>query len=202
MRCVSLSEIKSDAKTARKEFAKQLFIDAAKSIILREGIFNVTARKIAEITGYSYATIYHYFSDLNELFLETKLQMIQDMIACCKENTIIASDPLQNLKSQNRVFVDYFMENPNIFEFFYSYKMDDRNETAMKSLEIEKEYWDDYLPFVEKGAIRQSDIPIISRTITYAVFGMIMLYLSGNGLSKEILYTDLDNMVDLLLKGR
>lgn len=197
-----MSNTKPDVKNIKKENIKSMFVDAAKSIIIHDGISNVTARKIAEITGYSYASIYHYFSDLNELLLETKLLMIRDMIAYNKEKQegMQVSNPLQLIKEQTRFPVDYFMDNPNIFGFFYSYKMDARNEEAMRSLEIEKEYWDVFLPFAEKGTIKRRDISIIARTILYAVYGMITLCLSNNGLSKEDIYHDMDDMIDLLLK--
>lgn len=195
-----MNKTKTDAKSMNKQYIKLIFIDAVKSIILREGISNVTARKIGEITGYSYASMYHYFSDLNELFIETKLVMIQEMIHCGKENLIHTSDPLQIIKAQTRFPVDYYIDNPNIFEFFYSFKLDVRNEIALKSIDIEKGYWDVYLPFVEKGAIKRSDIPVIARTIMYAVYGMITLFLSNNGLTRQDIYQDLDRMIDLLLK--
>lgn len=195
-----MKDTKTDAKSMKKQYIKSIFINAVKSVILREGVSNVTARKIGEITGYSYATMYHYFSDLNELFLETKLVMIQDMIQCGKEKFIQPSDPLQLIKAQTRFPIDYYMDNPNIFEFFYSFKLDERNEIALKSIDIEKGYWDVYLPFVEKGAIKRSDIPVIARTIMYAVYGMITLYLSNNGLTREDIYQDMDRMIDLILK--
>jgi hypothetical protein len=46
------------------------------------------------------------------------------------------------------------------------------------------------------------DIPAISRAITYSVFGGITIYLPNNGLTKEEVYTDIDNTINLLLKGR
>ncbi len=195
-----MNNTKTDAKSMKKQYVKSIFINAVKSIILREGISHVTARKIGEITGYSYATMYHYFSDLNELFLETKLVMIQDMIQCGKEKFIQSTDPLQLIKAQTRFPIDYYMDSPNIFEFFYCFKLDERNEMALKSLDIEKGYWDIYLPFVEKGTIKRSDIPVIARTIMYAVYGMITLYLSNNGLTREDIYQDMDRMIDLMLK--
>jgi len=97
--------------------------------------------------------------------------------------------------------VDFFISNPNIFRFFYMFELDSRNEEAMKSLELEKAYYDDFMPFVESGRIREADIPALSRTILYSVFGIITLYLSNNGLTKEDIYRDMDQMIDILLKG-
>jgi AcrR family transcriptional regulator len=196
-----LNNIRVDAKNVKKEFVKSKFVDAAKSIIFKDGVSSVTARGIAEVTGYSYATMYHYFKDLNELLLETKLSMIRDMVRQREEQVANSDDPLQRMKDSARLPVDFFMENPNVFRFLYLYEMDVHNETAMKSLELEKAYYGDFLPFVEKGAIKGADIPIISRILTYSVFGMITLYLSNNGLKREEIYKDVDNMIDLLLKG-
>lgn len=196
-----MNDIRENAKNVKKEYVKSKFVDAAKTIIVKEGVLNVTVRRIAELTGYSYATIYHYFSDLDELLLETKLSMIRDMVFQGGQETTKAGDPLQQMKDNARMPVDYFTGNPNVFRFFYSYEMDSHNESAMRSLELEKMYYNDFLPFAESGIIRMQDIPAISRTILYSVFGMITLYLSGNGLTKEEIYKDIDNMIDIILKG-
>ncbi len=197
-----MSDIREDAKNVKKEFVKSKFVDAAKSIILQDGVLNVTVRRIAEITGYSYATIYHYFRDLNELLLETKLSMIRDMTASYSIQAALPEDPLEQKKQQAKHMAGFFIDNPNIFGFFYQYKMDESNATAMRSLELEKAYYNDFAPFVESGAICAADIPAISRAITYTVFGSITIYLSNSGLTKEEVFSDIDNIIDLFLKGR
>jgi len=196
-----LNGIHEDAKNIKKEFVKSKFIDAAKSIILKDGVSSVTVRRIAEITGYSYATIYHYFQDLSVLLLETKLYMIRDMVAASGTQTGKTGGSLEGIKQQARRTAGFFIDNPNIFGFFYQYKMDESNAMAMRSLELEKAYYDDFMPFVECGAIREADIPAISRSITYVVFGSITIYLSSNGLTREEVFKDIDNTIDLLLKG-
>ena len=200
--CRELSDIREDAKNVKKEFVKSKFIDAAKSIILQDDVLNVTVRRVAEMTGYSYATIYHYFQDLNELLLETKLSMIRDMAATGSLQTVVPEDPLEQKKQQAKQMAGFFIDNPNIFGFFYQYKMDESNATAMRSLELEKAYYNDFAPFVESGTISMADIPVISRAITYTVFGSITIYLSNNGLTREEVFSDIDNTIDLLLKGR
>jgi len=196
-----LNDIREDAKNIKKEFVKSKFVDAAKSIILRDGVLNVTVRRIAESTGYSYATIYHYFQDLNALLLETKLSMILDMLVSGGLQTVKNEDSLERVKQLARLTAGFFIDNPNIFEFFYQYKMEESNVTAMRSLELEKAYYDNFIPFVESGAINEPDIPTISRAITYTVFGSLTIYLSNNGMLREEGFKDIDNTIDLLLKG-
>lgn len=198
-----MSDIRKDAKNIKKDFVKSKFVDATKSIIYKEGVLSVTARGIAEKTGYSYATIYHYFRDLNELLLEAKLSMIRDMLATDGMQPVRSEDPLERIKQQARMTAEYFIDNPNIFGFFYQFKMDESSIVAMRSLELEKAYYGDFMPFVESGAIHETDIPAISRAIIYTVFGSITIYLSNNGLTREEVLTDIDNTINLfLLKGR
>lgn len=197
-----MNDIREGAKNVKKEFVKSKFIDAAKSIILQDGVSGVTVRRIAEITGYSYATIYHYFQDLDALLLDTKLSMIRDMVAAGGAQTVKTEGSLERIKQQARRTAGFFIDNPNIFGFFYQYKMDESNAMAMRSLELEKAYYDDFMPFVGSGTIREADIPAISRAITYMVFGSVTIYLSNNGLTREEAFKDIDNTIDLLLKGR
>lgn len=197
-----MNDIREDAKNIKKDYVKSKFVEAAKAIILQDGVLSVTVRRIAEITGYSYATIYHYFQDLNELLLETKLSMILDMAAPGSIQAITTEDPLEKKKQEVKLMAGFFIDNPNIFEFFYQYRMSETNATAMRSLELEKEYYDDFKPFVDGRVIREADIPAISRAIIYTVFGSITIYLSNNGLSREEVLKDIDNTLDLLLKGK
>ena len=180
-----MSDIREDSKNVKKEFVKSKFIEVAKEIILRDGVLKVTVRRIAEMTGYSYATIYHYFKDLNELLLETKLSIIRDMADPESFKTIKNENPLEQKKQEVKLMASFFIDNPNIFEFFYQYRMDETNATAMKSLKLEETYYDDFKPFVDSGIINESDIAAISRAIIYTVFGSVTIYLSNNGLSRE-----------------
>ena len=194
-----MTDIRADAKNVKKEYVKSKFVEAAKIIILQDGVSSVTARRIAELTGYSYASLYNYFTDLNELLLETKLFMIREMTQAGQDHASVMYDPLLHMKESMRKPVDFFITNPNIFRFFYMYELDYRNVEAMKSLELEKAYYQDFVPFVESGRIKEADIPALSRTILYSVFGIITLYLSNNGLTKDDIYRDVDRIIDLLL---
>jgi len=117
--------------------------------------------------------------------LETKLSMIRDISLHSEAQTVETEDPLQRMKERMRQPVNFFINNPNIFRFFYMHEMDARNERAMQSLALEKAYYDDFIPFVQRGSIKETSIPAISRMLLYSVFGIITLYLSNNGLARE-----------------
>ena len=69
-----------DKQSIKNKRVKSYFVEAAKGIILSEGVENVSVRKVADRAGYTFTTIYNYFRDLNELLQEVKNVMIQDVI--------------------------------------------------------------------------------------------------------------------------
>ena len=196
-----MSDIIRNAKTEKKKFVKSKFVDAAKSIIFKDGVGAVTVRGVAEMTGYSYATIYHYFSDLNELLLDAKLSMIDDMVKMSMKTPILSDNPMQRMKDNMKIIVDFFIANPNIFRFFYFYEMDDRNRDTMIALNLEPNYFDGFIPFVKSGAIKESEVPAASRTMLYTAFGLITIYLSNNGLTREDVESDMNLVIELILRG-
>ena len=196
-----MSEIRNNAKKVKDAFIRSKYIDAAKTIILRDGVHHVTVRGIADITGYSYPMVYRYFQDLNELLLETKLSMINEMRPADKAADNQHETPLECKKREARQTAGFFIDHPNIFVFFYQYPLDANNALKMRSLALESAYYDDFLPFVTHGRIRKEDIPAIARAITLLVFGAVTLYLSDNGLTRDEALESIDNAIELLLKG-
>ncbi|MEW6566396.1 MAG: TetR/AcrR family transcriptional regulator [Spirochaetota bacterium] len=54
----------------QRERVRRYFLDAAKDIIINEGVSAVTAKKVGERAAYSYASIYNYFENQNALICE------------------------------------------------------------------------------------------------------------------------------------
>lgn len=58
----------------------QYFIEATTQIIEREGIHQVTVRKVADIAGYQSSTIYNYFEELSHLVFFASLRFLKPYI--------------------------------------------------------------------------------------------------------------------------
>ena len=178
------------------------FIEAAKEIILREGVENVSVRKVADTAGYSYATIYNYFSDLNALLREVKLSMVQDMIAYMGGVHDGKVNGIDDIRKINRMYVGYYLQHPHIFRFFYSYRLTYEEKDAGQYFDYDMHWQDTYQCLVVDGTIRKEDIGVLAKTIIYAMHGLLALYFSDNGLTQEALLNDLDHLTEYLLKRR
>ncbi len=68
----------------RQEKRKRImsyFINATIELMEKEGIENLTIRKVAEQAKYNSATLYHYFSNLDELELFASVKCLDESVA-------------------------------------------------------------------------------------------------------------------------
>lgn len=52
------------------------------------------------------------------------------------------------------------------------------------------------------GSIKENEVESCAKTLIYAAHGLLALFLSGNGLTEESLFGDLDAMIDFILNRR
>ena len=84
-------EKKKNNKQIQRDRVKKYFLDASVQIIKEEGLENLTTKKIGDKAGYSYATIYNYFENFNELICISMIIIAEE----CAEYI------LKNLKGDN-----------------------------------------------------------------------------------------------------
>ncbi len=191
-----------DKQSVKVQRVKSYFIEAAKQIILSEGVENVSIRKVADRAGYTFTTIYNYFKDLNELLQETKSMMISDVMAHMQKDAPEEINEVNDVKKINRKYISYYFDRPNVFSFFYSYRLHPSQDTQTQALDFSDSYIKTYRSFAARGVIAEKEIPIIAKTIIYTLHGLLALYFSDNGMTKDMLYGELDTITGYLLGER
>lgn len=192
-------DVKKDIK---KQRIKMYFLEATKEVIINEGVESVTARKVADMAGYSYGTIYNYFEDLNGMLIEARSLFIKDIFEYMLNKM---NDPIQDvegIKRLFRIYISYYFENPNVFKFFYFHQLKKSNNLieAEEGPNFEAMWEETFRGFVINGTLRPEDIEVISKIFIYAIHGMIAIHFSYDGeLTEDKVYKDLDQMIDYLL---
>ena len=192
----------SKRNSIKSERIRSYFIGAAKEIIIRDGVESVSVRKVANLAGYSYATIYNYFCDLNALLQETKQCMIRDMAAYMGSVQGGNISGLDEIKKLNRLYALYYLEHPHVFRFFYSYRLTNEPKVIEQYFDYEASWRSTYQCFVTDGTIREEDISIVGKTVIYVLHGLLALFFSDNGLTQEALFSEMDQSTEYLLKRR
>jgi AcrR family transcriptional regulator len=121
-------------KETRQEFIKQEFIAAAKTIIENERVEAVSARNISKISGYSYATLYNYFKDIDTLLTHVGVDYLEEsyqfMINDLNEN----DNPRDRIIHCSGKYFEYMAKNPSIFKIIFINNFGEITEEVAKNL--------------------------------------------------------------------
>lgn len=117
---------KPSAKELKRLRVRRHFLDAAKTLILTDGLDQLSTKRIGEMAGYSYATIYNYFENYNELVCEA----VEELALECGEfvTESLADFPRGAVKDRvlelARLMVLWNTENVNRYYPFLSTQVD------------------------------------------------------------------------------
>ncbi len=182
---------------------RQYYIEAAAKIIRDEGYENITVRRLSEATGYTFPTLYHHFKDMGNLMWYARNHLISNMVSDLSGFSSQSND-IAGIKKAFGIYMDYYLDYPNVFRFFYYYQhQPDLNDLTSQELGF-SDLWFDTLGFlVKEGRLSPDDLGVVAKTIIYSIHGMISLYLSGSGeINRDGLNKELDAIIDILLKER
>lgn len=191
----------------KKQRMKTYFLEAAIQAVKNDGADQLTVRKVADAAGYSYATIYNYFKDLNALLWETRQLMIQELVEDVKSKMSAPVKDKEDIKKVFKLYMGYFFEHPEVFRFFYFYPLikpdfesiggsgDQSSDPDFSSMWSET-----FGAFVQNGILRPEDIEIVAKVMIYSVQGLLTLRFSSAGeLTEDQAYQDLEKIVNHLL---
>jgi AcrR family transcriptional regulator len=194
----------SEKQNRKRTRTKMYFIEAAKEMIESRGVESVSVRNIADAAGFSYPTLYNYFNDLNELLWETKGFMILELVETMRQKMSYQAEDMEEVKRGFKAYIQYYLDHPNIFKFFYQYplqKPEGKSEDSPTEPDYGAMWTESFQGIVRSGRLAQKDIEAAAKTLIYAIHGMLMLSFSNNGDLSEAanLYRDLDQIVGYLL---
>lgn len=183
------------------------FIDAAKEILRGEGLRAVSARNIAAQAGYSYATLYNYFKDINSLLFECVQDFQKEIGEQINSATAAAVPGKDRIRAGAVAWINYFVQYPGIFGLFFLEGMGDFGNME-KTAEL---IIDSLVPAVSQGlndlsksgSITEEEKQTITDTLRYNITGM-MLYYSNRRYPPDYpaLLKNLNSQIDFIVKTK
>ncbi|MBU1240441.1 TetR/AcrR family transcriptional regulator [Myxococcota bacterium] len=95
------------------------FIKACKEILEEEGAAKLSARRVAERAGYSYATIYTYFKDMSSLLAYCIHDYLEES-ADAGAVSGVAPGTLEYILRSVEAYVRYYLANPMKFSVVFT----------------------------------------------------------------------------------
>lgn len=160
-----------------------MILRAAKKLFVEKGVEQTTIRKIASEVEYSVGTVYVYYKDKNDILHDLHTQGFQQLGG---EMRVLfnVTDPMERLKALGRVYLQFALENPDMYDLMFTLK------APMDFLDsVHKEEWNegkgtfDVLRAtvnhcMEKGHFKGHQLEPLSFAIWSAVHGMASLHIS------------------------
>ncbi|MDN5304160.1 MAG: hypothetical protein PWP46_1042 [Fusobacteriaceae bacterium] len=113
-----------EKKEIQKQRIKRYFIDATKDLLREEGLNSISTKKIGDRAGYSYATIYNYFSNFNELICISLEELANEMKEILEEKSIVLENNIEKLIELINISIDYMIQNQHVYKLFLSTTID------------------------------------------------------------------------------
>lgn len=127
----SFCDIGSDFKGKYKRRAINSFVNATEKIMLEEGINKVTIRKVSDLAGYSSATIYSYFENIDHLILFSSMKFLDEYIDAIPEYIKDEKKSIGVFKKVWECFAHFAFKRADIFHAMFFSKLDKKSENYM-----------------------------------------------------------------------
>lgn len=185
-------------KEIQQQRIKGYFIEAAKKLAHEMPKDQLSVRKIASEAGYSYATLYNYFDNLDHLLWYVVIDVFEELSVVLKEKAFCINDRKQKLTAAAIAYIDYFLDHPNAFDLIFLSPPGQPPQDVMEKLEHTsiKEVVSD---IIMEAADDERKAQGIGDLLTAALHGYLLFTFSSNQYTKDELHQLIKQNIDLLL---
>ncbi len=142
---------KTPAKPEEVDKIKSKIINESISLINEIGFSNFSMRKLGSRLGIAAKTIYNYFSDKDELYLQVLMRGFYILYKNMEDASIAYHDPYRQLQAMAQAYVRFGLENPHYYNVLLSLDLPrfrdykgtkheelaySQNQSAMKVVEL------------------------------------------------------------------
>jgi len=169
-------------KEIQEKRMREYFIEATKDLLKGEGLKSINVRNIADKAGYSYATLYNYFKDVNDLVFLCVSDFQQECKEFVEDQTKNNQRGEEKLKAMVNAYINYFVEYPGIFDLFYMTKVGDfgNKQTTIDLIanSLDKICENEWNYCISHQIYNIDGVEIIKSQLKFIVIGILLLYLN------------------------
>ncbi len=159
------------------------FVEAARALILREGVEALTIRRIADEAGYTFASLYNHFEKLDELLWRTRSRMIDDLSRYLASAGRLDAASTEDIVGVFLSYADYFIERPHAYRFIYFHRLDAALKPSGADAAgdpLADKLFRTFSYLYAQGMRGPEELAAISKAIRFGVQGVLTLYLAAN----------------------
>jgi hypothetical protein len=169
-------------KEIQEKRIKEYFIQATKNILKGEGLASANVRNIANQAGYSYATLYNYFKDVNDLIFLCVNDFQEECKSFIINQTKKSPRGIDKIKAMVLSYIHFFVEYPSIFDLFYLTKANDignkQSIINVISTSLDTICEDEWNYCISHKYVKLENVEIIKSELRYSVIGLLLLFMN------------------------
>jgi AcrR family transcriptional regulator len=173
-------------KELQSQRMKRYFIDAAKEILAEDGVKKLSVRKVGDRAGYSYATIYNYFRDLNELLTYCLADMLEDAYRALIAERQEGLDPRAQLICYGERYFSYFSENPVLFQLLFIEDLGAAPEEVADKMgdlpSVGQLLIESIAACAKAGYILEDQVEVLAELLASSIHGKLLFFLKRRSL--------------------
>lgn len=194
-------------KERNREEMRSEFIKAALKIIEDQGTEALSTRKLSEVTGYSYATLYNYFSNISTLLQYCIYEhMIKLNTQILDHPSIKALNALEKVKKLSSLFTEYMISHPKTFELMILVP-----QTSLPPEDIQEELFNPQIivavrnamiDYLKKTTTPEEDYETTIQVLFNHLIGRLLFYFKRTTIQdEEIFKKSVETEVNWILKS-
>lgn len=169
--------IKERQERERQE-RREMILKAANEIVSKEGVDQLSIRKIAKEIEYSPSLIYHYFENKEAILEEILTSGYQNILASLRQNIDLPTDPLDRFETIMKNYIHHVMKHPEEYKVF----MLNETENVVKHTAVLGKGVSTYRPTVAmlckniRPLVTCSDdeVELLAQNLWSATFGLLI----------------------------
>ena len=169
-------------KDLQTERMKGYFIEAAREILKGEGVAAASVRNIADRAGYSYATLYNYFSDVKDLIFVCVTDFQRECTDQVNQDTAGVQRGRETLRAMLHSYIRYFIQYPGVFELFFLEKPSDisSNRTQMQQIYsfLDRLCEPEWQYCIDNHRIDTEIAGLLREQLNMSITGLLLFYLN------------------------
>ena len=101
---------------------RDMAVEAASSIVEREGFEALSARRVTGAIGYTVGTLYHVFRNFDDLVMHVNARTIDEMAALIQKHTRRKRKPEARMRAMAESYVQFATDHPDRWRLVFDHR--------------------------------------------------------------------------------
>lgn len=179
-----------------RKLRKKLIIEATMALFEEKPFHDIGMRDIAEKAGVSAATIYRYFPNQDDLFVETLIQEISNIEKTFEARVNENGFALDEMASS---FIDYLVDNEATFQLMSHFMMNSHiNSETLEKYNVVQRYFLKFFDTVLQKEGLNDNVRLYSHTFFASLAGIVMSFRNYPGRTQEEIKKHMHRLADIM----